>query len=91
MDGMDITVDEFDFAHKRVVIIRYSELDDWVPDGFPFGYCLYDRSEDGKLSDLPYEGNAGWDTADGARQAAVDCIEWVAAYEAKQEATDGRN
>ena len=91
MDGMSITVDEFDLVDKHVVIVRYSELDDTTPDGFPFGYCLYDRDEDGRWNDLPYEGNIGWDTADGARQAAIDCIEWIATYVAEQEANDGRN
>ena len=91
MDDMNITVDEFDLLGKRAVIVRFSELESTTPDGFPFGYWLYDRDEDGKLDDLPYDGNLGWDTADGARQTAIDHIEWVAAYEAKQEATDGRN
>ena len=76
---IQMTVDQFDVATKRVVIIRHDESDETVPDGFPFGYAIYDIGED-----LPYEANIGWDTADGARQAAVDVIDWIAVLDAKE-------
>jgi hypothetical protein len=76
---IEMTVDQFDVGTKRVVIVRHDESERGIPEGYPFAYYLYEIGED-----CNYEGNVGWDTADGARQAALDAIEWMAAFDAKE-------
>lgn len=77
MDTM--IVEQFNVGTKRVEIVRHDESERGIPEGYPFAFYLYEIGED-----CNYEGNVGWDTADGARQAAIEAIEWVAAFDAKE-------
>jgi len=74
-----IIVDQFNVGTKRVEIVRHDESERGIPEGYPFAYYLFEAGKDSN-----FDGNVGWDTADGARQAATDHLDFLAAYDAKE-------